>query len=177
MKDKIKNCRYSTISKFGDDTNNCEYACLKSGNAISPQDCNNCDYYDSRYIEFPIQVDKIVYKSAEHKEYDSRNCGKLVKIRVCDSNKTYLGIHLGDLPTDVYSTYNSENKELGVSQFINPAIYVFELKKVVYGCESWWGIIDSMDELSDITDEDIQSQWYVKLLQDYICKGEKKDEV
>ena len=48
----------------------------------------------------------------------------------------------------------------------NPAIFVPELKKIIYGCESWWGTINNQDDLSDlnISDDDIQNTWYVKLL-------------
>ena len=46
----------------------------------------------------------------------------------------------------------------------NPAIYVPELRKIVFGCESWWGEIQSPDEIKDITDDDISNVWYVKLV-------------
>lgn len=172
---KRSSCKFGLLENIGFlSPADCVYSCKKNGCKVTEQDCDGCPDYKSRYIEFPIEVDKIVY-GEEDKGYNSRNCGRLVKVRHCDSEKTYLGIHLGDLPVSTYVTY--KDRELKVSQMINPAIFVPELSRVVYGCESWWGFIDSMDELSDITDEDIQSQWYVKLLQDYICKGEKKDEV
>lgn len=47
----------------------------------------------------------------------------------------------------------------------NPAIFVPELKKIIYGCESWWKTIQSVDEFSKISNEDINNTWYVKLLQ------------
>lgn len=40
-----------------------------------------------------------------------------------------------------------------------------ELKKIIYGCESWWKTIRSVDEFSKISNEDINNTWYVKLLQ------------
>lgn len=46
-----------------------------------------------------------------------------------------------------------------------PAIFVPELKKIIYGCESWWKTIRSVDEFSKISNEDINNTWYVKLLQ------------
>mgnify|MGYP000282015848 FL=1 len=33
-----------------------------------------------------------------------------------------------------------------------------------FGAESWWSIIENPEELKDITDDDINSQWYVKAL-------------
>lgn len=46
----------------------------------------------------------------------------------------------------------------------NPAIYVFDLQRIIFGAESWWSIIENPEELKDITDDDINSQWYVKAL-------------
>ena len=46
----------------------------------------------------------------------------------------------------------------------NPAIYVFDLQRIIFGAESWWGIIENPEELKDITDDDINNIWYVKAL-------------
>jgi len=51
------------------------------------------------------------------------------------------------------------------TESIYPAIFVPELKKIIYGCESWWKTIQSVDEFSKISNEDINNTWYVKLLQ------------
>ena len=57
----------------------------------------------------------------------------------------------------------------------NPAILVFELKKVIYGCGSWWGSIKSEEELDKlITDESIADLWYVKILKE-LSKKEKEE--
>ena len=53
----------------------------------------------------------------------------------------------------------------------NPAIYVFDLQRIIFGAESWWSIIENQEELKDITDDDINNQWYVKAL-----KAMHKDE-
>ena len=55
---------------------------------------------------------------------------------------------------------------MNVSTTGNPAIYVPELGKIIFGMESWWGIIESPEELKDISDDDISNTWYVKLLQE-----------
>jgi hypothetical protein len=57
----------------------------------------------------------------------------------------------------------------------NPAIYVFETKEIVYGCESWWSPLESLDDLSDISDEDIDNVWYVKLLKEMQKKEGEAD--
>ena len=47
----------------------------------------------------------------------------------------------------------------------NPAIWVPDLKKIVFGMESWWGVLRSRTISKQITDADIQNVWYVKALQ------------
>lgn len=46
------------------------------------------------------------------------------------------------------------------------AILVPELKKIIFGMESWWDEIDSVDEVSDITGSIIADIWYVKMLRE-----------
>ena len=48
----------------------------------------------------------------------------------------------------------------------NPMIWIPERGEIVYGCGSWWGSIESMDQLSEITDATISNVWYVKALDD-----------
>ena len=45
----------------------------------------------------------------------------------------------------------------------NPAIFVPDLNKIIFGCASWWHKIKNIDEIKDITMEDIENTWYVKL--------------
>jgi hypothetical protein len=54
----------------------------------------------------------------------------------------------------------------------NPAIFVFDLKKIVYGAESWWGMVESEDDLRDITDSTIDNVWYVKAMKE-MASGDK----
>ena len=139
--------------------------CEKESEEIECLDCENCENFKSRYIEYPITVSKIEQKNPEYNT--SSRTGSLVKIRPCGEeydNKTYLGVLLGDLPTNHIIRHNSESKVLTVDNMTNPAIYVFELKKVIFGYESWWGVIENEDELKNITDEDIDNVWYVQLL-------------
>jgi hypothetical protein len=111
----------------------------------------------------------------EHKEFqftesdpvNTRRCGIPVKVRSCKKehgDKTYFGILIGDVPLSLGATI--EDNILFVSrQRYNPAIFVPELNDIVYGAASWWGEIEDEDELNDlITDDTIESVWYVKLL-------------
>lgn len=139
--------------------------CEKESEEINDSVCESCENFKSRYIEYPIIVSKIEQKNLEYNT--SSRAGSLVKIRPCGEeygDKTYLGVLLGDLPTSHIIRHNSESKVLTVDSMTNPAIYVFELKRIIFGYESWWGVIESEDELKDITDEDIGNVWYVQLL-------------
>ena len=61
-------------------------------------------------------------------------------------------------------SHNSNTNELNVSYDLNPAIFVFDLNEIIFGCQSWWGIIKNEQELKDISDIDIDNIWYVKVL-------------
>lgn len=98
------------------------------------------------------------------------------KVRICKkgecescakeyNEKTYIGIYIGDLPIQILTSYKESTGQLINSTMNNPAIFVPELKKIIYGCESWWKTIRSVDEFSKISNEDINNTWYVKLLQ------------
>ena len=56
----------------------------------------------------------------------------------------------------------------------NPAIYVFELKKIIYGCESYWSVINDPNDFEDITKETLDNVWYVQLLKEFY--GDKENE-
>ena len=130
-------------------------------------------------MKFPIEVNKIEFpKEYIQKSFMGHNCGDLVKIRPCDEkykNKTYLGIYLGELPISSSYTLDKE-KTLDFYLFKNPAIFVPELKEIIFGCGSWWGSIQNEEELKKITDEDIDNVWYVKMLKDICSKKEPENE-
>lgn len=140
---------------------------------ITESDCDSCPHYDSRYIEYPITVKGIDYEPRNNYNLDKPG---LVKIRPCAEkyeNKTYLGLLLGDLPLSAHVTFDNKTQKLTVGMHNNPAIFIFETKEVVYGCESWWSKIDDESELKDITDETINSQWYVAALKHMSEKTEE----
>lgn len=57
------------------------------------------------------------------------------------NEKTYIGIYIGDLPIQILTSYKESTGQLINSTMNNPAIFVPELKKIIYGCESWWKTI------------------------------------
>ena len=126
-----------------------------------------CDDFDSCWLEYPIAVTEVKCSHPRYNEGLGHQVGQLVKIRPCKEeygNKTYLGFYLGDLPLSVHQSFNSESHILTISTHNNPAIFVPQLNKIIFGCESWWQEIANADELNDITDECINNQWYVKAL-------------
>jgi len=110
------------------------------------------------------------YKELKHddsKIFHDKDCGIPVRIRPCAEEykgKTYFGILLGDAALSVGFSIK-DGIVTSSFNFHNPAIFVPELKKIIYGCESWWGPIENEEELKlVITDETIQNVWYVKAL-------------
>lgn len=127
-----------------------------------------CNEYRSMFIEYPIEVSKI-NSNIDKGYYRDSQIGKFTRITPCGEEyggKTYLGLYLGDLPIGHNISHNPETKELSISFSNNPAIFVFNLNKIVYGMESWWGIIESEDDLKEITESDINNIWYVKALKE-----------
>lgn len=161
--------------RFAHPTFTGKYKCIVNGlddesiTIVSQETCENCDRYKSRYIEYPISVNKI----ENHKittEGLGHKCGALCVIKPCDEKchgKSYIGIYIGDLPTNIITSFDEEQGILTNRTMNNPAIFVPELKKIVYGCESWWKEIESPDDFKEITTEDVENQWYMKLLKSW----------
>jgi len=137
-----------------------------------PED-GDCEHFESRYIEYPLTIQGIQNNFTKDGMRSMYDCGTLVKINPCGDeygNKTYLGILLGDLPIGAYISFHPDDQKLHISPHSNPAIFVPELKKIVYGCESWWGEIESPEDFKEITSEDINNVWYVQLLKEMTAK-------
>jgi hypothetical protein len=85
------------------------------------------------------------------------------------THKTYFGIYVGDLPIDVSLAVKKETSESKLNALLNPAIFVPALRKLVFGCESWWSPLkpEDVDKLEPITDENIENVWYVKALSEW----------
>lgn len=180
MSERQKKCRYC-LPFFRKDR--AEWHCLfdkekrekDSEHIVTEEECETCKNFKSRYIEYPIQVDSLELKpfTFDHMVHET---GTLVAVRPCKKeygDKTYLGILLGDLPYASHAGYLEEEKKLTISAMTNPCIFVPELKTLVWGMGSWWHEIQSPEELRDITDDTIQSQWYVQLLKE-MSETEKK---
>lgn len=99
-----------------------------------------------------------------------RKHGSWVRVRPCDpecENRTYLGLYVGDLAPYPSVSINRQTGVLNVGRGMpNPAMYVFALNKIVFGCESWWSPVTSPEDLRKITDKDIESVWYVRALKE-----------
>ena len=96
-------------------------------------------------MDLPITVETIEFDAGtafSQKLLFGGECGDFVSIRPCGDDKTYLGILLGEISQSAYAGFNRETKALHVGYGArNPAIFVPDLKRVVFGYESWWGKI------------------------------------
>jgi len=135
---------------------------------------------DNRVLEPGKEYAAMVVKGVESRRPRSltkQKPGTFVSIRPADEAKTYLGIYIGDLPVWNDFHYNIPTERVVVSSHLNPAIFVPDLARVVYGCESFWGEIKDEHDLREITDEDIENVWYVKALKQLSEKDGGKNEL
>lgn len=168
--EKQKNCLYA-LPYTGDDfahtycLNGKTLGKIDDNCEVCNEDCEKCQKYKSRYIEYPIQVNRIEFEKPDRRV--SKRAGKFVKVRPCNEKyggKTYLGMFLGEQQASIHVFFDDENGILKVNPITNPAIYVFELREVIFGMESWWSIVDNPNDIKDITEQDIDNVWYVQLL-------------
>lgn len=142
---------------------------------IKASECETCLLYENAYILFPISVSSIKYNDI--RPYGMDKIGTPCRIRLAekDSDKTtYLGFYLGELPYIPTSFFDKKVKQLTFSVINNPAIYVPDLGRIVFGAESWWSFIDREEysNIPDITDGAINKQWYVQMLKDLCIKSD-----
>ncbi len=128
------------------------------------------EYAEKRRIKFPITVENIVMDGSCHREksFTGPCMGDWVSVMPCGEEygrKTYLGIMLGELPIWIHVSL-SPDSILKLSPHLNPAMYVPDLKQIIYGCGSFWRKIESPDDLSRITDADIENVWYMRALKE-----------
>lgn len=98
--------------------------------AVSGEECESCIQFKNKHIQYPIEVNKIKYEP--FKSWNRYEPGTPVRIMPCAKEykeKTYLGMYLGNLPTQNYASYERKNKQLDICTMNNPAIFVFELKR------------------------------------------------
>lgn len=140
---------------------------------VSEEICESCDRFKSRYIEYPLTINGIENTKIEYKQ----KC-RLCAVQPCDEEykgKTFVGIFIGELPISILSSFNNETGILTNSTMNNPAILVPKIGKIVFGCNSWWREIESIEDFSNITEEDIENTWYVQAMKE-MFGNEKPDE-
>lgn len=174
-KERQQTCRYCRRQYIGKK----EIQCLveKTPRSISAEDCEKCQKYRSKYIQFPISISGI-----ENQQIPTEPEGicRWVRIRPCSSkfeDRTYLGIFLGTLPIGISTSYEENTGKLSNHAVCNPAILVPDLKKILYGMESWWDFIETPEELKELTDASIDQMWYAQLARTFGMDIAKKDMV
>lgn len=118
------------------------------------------------------------FKEISHPEgrpfKETNRTGAYVKVRPCADefkDKTYLGIMVGDAALSSSVSIKEETIVCSWRMF-NPLILIPELKILVTGSASWWGIINTPEDLESITDNNIDNVWYVQALKS-LAKGKE----
>jgi hypothetical protein len=121
----------------------------------------------------PLTVNEVVVRA--NAERTNEQVGSWVAVRPCDApsgNKTFLGIYLGDLPVSPMVNHSTKSGTMFIDIRTNPAIWVPDQNRIVWGMGSWWGIIKKEEDLKQITDQDIENIWYVKALKELDTKAQ-----
>jgi len=171
LKKNCNSCKHAMFADCDELKNNAEFQkvyeisskSILATDAFKWKENHVCDNYYCMYIQYPIEVSAIE-RDLEYITLGAKRIGKFVKIKPCKEDKTFLGLFLGELPIGITILHSSKTKILEVGYDSNPAIFVFDLNKIVYGMESWWGVIENESDLQEITDIDIENAWYVKAL-------------
>ena len=123
---------------------------------------------DTEFKPMLITIDKIEWdqKARMISADDARiRPGDHVAIRPCsEADGTCLGIYVGDLTFIVKASIENGVLRVAPYPYSNPCFWVPKLNRYVMGRESWWRRIESKNDFATITDEDINSVWYVKAL-------------
>ena len=136
-------------------------------------------------FKFPMEISAIKVQGFNGATQGMHKAGSMVRIRPVNSEKTYLGLYLGDMTREIMLARGGKSKVLMLTDRSNPAIWVFDLKKIVWGDSSWWGVVEKDEDIERlISDSDIQNVWYVKALKAMheqekkcpTCNGAKVDE-
>lgn len=127
-------------------------------------------------MQWPVTVSGLEWGDGEVLIPHRRGNGaSWVAVRPCDAElngRTFLGFLLGDMALSVSVRYDRESGVMSISYGShNPAIWVPDLGRIVYGCGSWWGEIKSAGDLRQITDADIDNIWYVRAMKDVAAHG------
>ena len=142
---------------------------------VTKEQCETCEDFKSRFIEFPITVNSLEIDKIRQPALYADKIGSICEVRPCDERcggKTYAGILLGELTESIYGQFNEDTGTLSIRPAYNPAIFVPELKRIVFGYECWWHMAKDESELQQITDDMIAGQWYVQLFKAMTRNGE-----
>ena len=158
-------------------------ACIFIEELVFEHDNYRLGFYDffQKNIQIPLHENDVISfkrknlklhgKEAIQQRTFMAQTGDFVAIRPCAKqygNKTYLGLMVGDVAQSfsaVLKTSAEGETEYHIQPCgYNPCILIPDLGKLVYGCESWWGAIKNEQDLRQITDIDINNQWYVRAL-------------
>lgn len=124
----------------------------------------------------PITIQELVLDSMNIENMDGET-GMLVACRPCDEqykNKTYLGFYLGELPAMQWPSVDKNEQKIRMMTIRNPAMYIPEINKIIWGAGSWWRKVKTEEDFREITDSDIDNVWYVRLAKKMF--DEKKNE-
>lgn len=130
-------------------------------------------------IEFPITVtgfDRGVSEVLKARFLSHELTGSWLSVRLVGEEGTRLGVLLGEIARGTYVAFEPKTGRLSFDFCLhNPAIWVPSLNRVVWGCESWWGVISSPEQLRNITDADIENIWYVRALKELSAKADEQE--
>lgn len=162
-KPRVRTCRYAFPMMDG--TVKCKNSNVTGHDAADGPTCETCPCYDSLYIQYPLEINGINISPLEG--WNLNSVGQPVAVRPCSENpenRTYLGMYLGEQPWFLSASFHRDTRRLDVSAACNPMIYIFETRRIVRGADSWWSRIRSLEDMPQISDEDISSTWYVQLM-------------
>ncbi len=121
-----------------------------------------------RNIEYPISIYGITFTGKLYHARGRDQPGRLVKVRPCApefEDKTFLGIYLGDYAQSVGC---SRNWKTGVLEVYlvdhNPMMWIPSRGCLVYGHSSFWGRIETVEQLTAISNETIDGLFYVQAM-------------
>ena len=120
-------------------------------------------------VEWPVSsVQGVVVRQLPPLLTSIVKTGSPVAVRLAgeQDKRTHLGVYLGDLSRGHTSVFDVQENKFFVVLTSNPAMWVPALGRVVWGDESWWGEVESPEQLKQITDEDIANVWYVRALRE-----------
>lgn len=134
----------------------------------------------AKMLDEPISVSGFSSKGTpalREKMLFGGGCGDMVAIRpVGDEfeDRTHLGVIIGEIARGVTVGRRKSDDVLVYDMgWHNPAIFVPDLNRVIFGSASWWGRIRDESHLREITDGDIENVWYVRALK---ALGERRND-